>query len=222
MRDLDTNKIDEKIQFEMEDDLSKKKSDEKSDNFKIEFSLNLKDEEEEKKLKKSDKKKIKQEDEDEQEFYNFTQSKKKAKNENQVNVNLSKPQLPLQASASKFTLLDSESPAKSNTAEKEKVNKIIKRKWHQIDDSNSSMKSKKRPGQEFVSDDKIVLKLNTNTTAEKFKDQSAEDSIKKLNQGYVPEKSESEQKQKVSKSDESESEDDEMDSDSEMEIPDIF
>ncbi len=224
IRDLDLSKIDEKIDVLNQQDFSMKKSEEQNENFKIEFSLNLKDEEEEKLLNKSKNKTIKKEDQDQDEieFYNFTQNKKKAKNDSKVNDNECKPQVPLQASASKFTLLDNESPAKSNTAEKEKVNKIFKRKWHQIDDSISSKKSKKRPGQEFVSDDKIVLKLNTNTTAEKFKDKSAEESIQKLNQGYVPEKSESDNKQKLNKSNASDSEGEEVDSDSEMEIPDIF
>lgn len=222
IRDLDVTKIDEKLEVQNNQDFSMKKSEEQNENFKIEFSLNLKDEEEEKLLNKSKNKTINQEDQDQDEieFYNFTQNKKKAKNDSKVNDNQSKLQVPLQVSASKFTLLDNESPVKSNTAEK--VNNIFKRKWHQIDDSISSKKSKKRPGQEFISDDKIVLKLNTNTTAEKFKDKGAEESIQKLNQGYVPEKSESEHKQKLSKSNVSDSEGGEGDSDSEMEIPDIF
>jgi hypothetical protein len=232
VRDIEMSKSDDKIENENEEELNrqdgnKSKSDESGENFKIEYSLNLKDEDDEKILKKSEKKdhtikntkinksaKSKIEDQDEEEFYNFTQNKKKAKNE--MSSQVKENQLPLQASASKFTLLDNESPAKSNAPEK--VNKIIKRKWHQV--AESSMKQKKVPGQEFVSADKIVLKLNTNTTAEKFKDQSGEDSIQKLNQGYVAEKSENEKIEKESKSESDE--DEEMDSESEMDIPDIF
>jgi hypothetical protein len=184
------------------------------DNFKIEYSLNLKDDEEGK-LNKGKNKKVKPAksatkpvtNDDEEEFYSFTQSKKKACADT-TDLNDAK----VAKSASKFTLL--ESPVKNDGKGQDSVakdvnNKIIKRKWKQVIGS-------KGQGQEFVSNDKVILKLNTMTSSEKFKEQSGEESIQRLNEAHFTVTEKKEAKKEIPQ------EDEEMDSDSDLEIPDIF